>query len=67
MGGVGSGSAIEASDIVVMTDSIDRIDCAIDISKKTSKTKLNILYRSKNNSISTKRIRSCKHVGSGIC
>ena len=37
MGGVGSGSAIEASDIVVMTDSIDRIDCAIDISKKTSK------------------------------
>ena len=37
MGGAGSGSAIEASDIVVMTDSIDRIDCAIDISKKTSK------------------------------
>ena len=37
MGGVGSGSAIEASDIVIMTDSIDRINYAIDISKKTSR------------------------------
>ena len=45
MGGVGSGSAIEASDIVVMTDSIDRIDCAIDISKKTSKIiKQNLIF-----------------------
>ena len=44
-GGVGSGSAIEASDIVVMTDSIDRIDCAIDISKKTSKIiKQNLIF-----------------------
>ena len=37
MGGVGAGSAIEASDVVIMTDSIDRINTAIDISKKTSK------------------------------
>ena len=45
MGGAGSGSAIEASDIVVMTDSIDRIDCAIDISKKTSKIiKQNLIF-----------------------
>lgn len=45
MGGVGSGSAIEASDIVVTTDSIDRIDCAIDISKKTSKIiKQNLIF-----------------------
>ena len=45
MGGVGSGSAIEASDIVVMTDSIDRIDSAIDISKKTSKIiKQNLIF-----------------------
>lgn len=45
MGGVGSGSAIEASDIVVMTDLIDRIDCAIDISKKTSKIiKQNLIF-----------------------
>ena len=45
MGGVGSGSAIEASDIVVITDSIDRIDCAIDISKKTSKIiKQNLIF-----------------------
>lgn len=45
MGGVGSGSAIGASDIVVMTDSIDRIDCAIDISKKTSKIiKQNLIF-----------------------
>ena len=45
MGGVGSGSAIEASDIVVMTDSIDRIDCTIDISKKTSKIiKQNLIF-----------------------
>ena len=35
MGGVGAGSAIEASDVVIMTDSIDKINDAIDISKKT--------------------------------
>lgn len=37
MGGVGAESSIEASDVVIMTDSIDRINIAIDISKKTNK------------------------------
>ena len=45
MGGVGSHSAIEASDIVIMTDSIDKINEAIDISKKTSKIiKQNLIF-----------------------
>ena len=37
MGGVGSSSAIEASDIVLMTDDIRKIKTAIDISKKTNR------------------------------
>lgn len=37
MGGVGSQVAIEASDVVIMTDAIDKINDAIDISKRTSK------------------------------
>lgn len=37
MGGVGAESSIEASDVVIMTDSIDKINDAIDISKRTSK------------------------------
>ena len=37
MGGMGSHSAIEASDVVIMTDSIEKIDEAIEISKKTNK------------------------------
>lgn len=37
MGGIGSQVAIEASDVVIMTDAIDKINGAIDISKKTSK------------------------------
>lgn len=36
MGGVGSASAIEASDIVIMTDEIDKIVTGIKISKKTN-------------------------------
>ena len=35
MGGVGSESAIEASDVVIMTDNISKIIDAIKISKKT--------------------------------
>ena len=35
MGGVGSDSAIEASDVVLMSDDLDRIPLAIDISKYT--------------------------------
>lgn len=37
MGGIGSSSAIEASDVVIMTDEISKITEAIDISKKTNK------------------------------
>lgn len=37
MGGVGSDSAIEASDIVIMTDELDKIVKGIKISKKTNK------------------------------
>ena len=45
MGGVGSHSAIEASDVVIMTDSIEKINEAIDISKKTSKIiKQNLIF-----------------------
>ncbi|MBO5348405.1 MAG: cadmium-translocating P-type ATPase [Clostridia bacterium] len=45
MGGVGSHSAIEASDVVIMTDSIDKINEAIEISKKTSKIiKQNLIF-----------------------
>lgn len=45
MGGVGSQSAIEASDVVIMTDSIDKLNEAIDISKKTNKIiKQNLIF-----------------------
>ena len=45
MGGVGSQVAIEASDVVIMTDYIDKINDAIDISKKTSKIiKQNLIF-----------------------
>ena len=37
MGGIGSSSAIEASDIVIMTDELNKIIEAIEISKKTNK------------------------------
>ncbi len=37
MGSLGSDSAIEASDIVIMTDEISKIEAAIQISKKTKR------------------------------
>lgn len=37
MGGVGSQVAIEASDVVIMTDAIEKINESINISKKTSR------------------------------
>ena len=36
MGGVGSNAAIEASDVVIMNDDLDKINEAINISKKTN-------------------------------
>lgn len=45
MGGVGSSSAIEASDIVIMTDEIGKIKEAISISKYTNKIiKQNLIF-----------------------
>lgn len=37
MGGVGQAAAIEASDVVIMTDDLNKINKAIEISKKTRK------------------------------
>ena len=52
MGGVGAGSAIEASDIVIMTDDIEKINEGIEISKFTGKIiKQNLIF-----AISTKVI-----------
>ena len=45
MGGVGSESAIEASDVVIMTDNISKILDAIKISKKTCRIiKQNLIF-----------------------
>lgn len=45
MGGVGSNSAIEASDVVIMTDELSKITEAIEISKKTNKIiKQNLIF-----------------------
>ena len=35
MGGIGSESAIEASDVVIMTDNLSKITKSVEISKKT--------------------------------
>lgn len=45
MGGIGASSAIEASDVVIMTDDLNKIEEAIKISKITSKIiKQNLLF-----------------------
>ena len=45
MGGIGSSSAIEASDVVIMTDELSKINKAIEISKYTSKIiKQNLIF-----------------------
>lgn len=45
MGGIGSNSAIEASDIVIMTDELNKIPEAINISKKTNRIiKQNLIF-----------------------
>ena len=45
MGGIGSNSAIEASDIVIMTDELEKITEAIKISKKTNRIiKENLIF-----------------------
>ena len=37
MGGIGADSSIEASDVVIMTDDISKINVGIKIAKKTNK------------------------------
>lgn len=45
MGGIGSSSAIEASDVVIMTDEISKISEGIQISKKTNRIiKQNLIF-----------------------
>lgn len=45
MGGIGSSSAIEASDVVIMTDELSKIGDAIEVSKKTNKIiKQNLIF-----------------------
>ena len=45
MGGIGASSAIEASDIVIMTDNLKKIEQAINISKETNKIiKQNLVF-----------------------
>lgn len=45
MGGLGSQSAIEASDVVIMTDDINKISEGIKISKKTCRIiKQNLIF-----------------------
>lgn len=45
MGGLGSDAAIEAADVVLMTDEIDKIPKAIEIARKTSRiAKENIIF-----------------------
>lgn len=45
MGGIGASSAIEASDVVIMTDDLNKIEEAIKISRKTNKIiKQNLLF-----------------------
>lgn len=45
MGGIGSSSAIEASDVVIMTDELTKIIEGIDISRKTSRIiKQNLIF-----------------------
>ena len=45
MGALGSDAAIEAADIVIMTDELSKIETAIKISKKTMKiVKENIIF-----------------------
>ena len=45
MGGIGSSSAIEASDVVIMTDELSKIPEAVSISKKTNRIiKQNLIF-----------------------
>ena len=70
MGGVGTDSAIEASDIVLMSDDLKKIPVAIQISKYTkkyNKAKFGLFYFNENNYFIVKRFRICQYVACSIC
>ena len=70
MGGLGSDAAIEASDIVIMTDEPSKIVTAIKVSKKTMKiVKENIVFAIfvKITVLILSAIRIGKYVASSFC
>ena len=70
MGGVGTDSAIEASDIVLMSDDLKKIPVAIQISKYTKniiRQNLVFFYFNENNYFIVKRFRICQYVACSIC
>lgn len=70
MGGIGSSSAIEASDVVIMTDELNKIVDGIEISKKTNKIIIqNLIFAigCKNINIIIKSIWNSRYVASCIC
>lgn len=70
MGGVGSAAAIEASDVVIMTDELSKIIEAIKISKKTEHIiKQNLIFAigTKIFGFSFKYNWGIKYVASNIC
>ncbi len=70
MGSLGTDSAIEASDVVIMNDNLEKIVTAINISKKTNKIiKENLIFALgvKNASISINVNRIIHYVRSSIC
>ena len=64
MGGIGSSSAIEASDMVIMTDNLNKIEEAIKVSKITDKI---ICFWNKNISIDFKCFWIGSNVDGSIC
>lgn len=70
MGGLGSDAAIEAADIVIMTDEPSKIVSAIKVSKKTMKiVKQNIVFAIfvKIAVLIFSGVRIRKHVASSFC
>lgn len=70
MGGVGTDSAIEASDIVLMSDDLKKNPSSntnIKIYKKYNKAKFGLFYFNENNYFIVKRFRICQYVACSIC
>ena len=70
MGGLGSDAAIEAADVVIMTDEPSKIVKAMQISKKTLsivKQNNHICYRDKSACIIAGSSGDCIYVGGSVC